>query len=201
MTATPDSDLPLGCFWDPRIGSPARTVLPGTHLVTNETNVAVTTLLGSCVAACIRDSELGLGGLNHFLLPDGPEDGSHKTARYGIHAMEVLVNDILKQGGRRERLEAKVFGGANVIDLSAHETVGDSNARFVVTHLEREGIQILSSDLGGECARRVYFFPTTGRVRVQKLAPAETRDLGRSETQFHTQINDALKVGGVELFQ
>lgn len=201
MTAKPASDLPLGCFWDPKIGGPARNVLPGAHLITDEADIAVTTLLGSCVAACIRDRELGLGGLNHFLLPGGPADSAQKTARYGVHAMEVLVNEILKHGGRREQLEAKVFGGANVIDVSARETVGDRNARFVVDHLEREGIRILASDLGGERARRVYYFPVTGRVRVQKLGSSEARDLTRSEAQLESRVSNAPTAGGVELFQ
>lgn len=188
-----------GLFWDPKVNAMTQTVLPGYHAVTDAPGVAVVTLLGSCVAACIRDTELGLGGLNHFLLPGGT-GADQGSARYGINAMELLINDILKRGGLKGRLEAKVFGGANVIDVSAAETVGDRNARFVTDYLRREGIRIAAADLGGDRARRVFYFPQTGRATVLKLPVSDTRRLRQDELALKARAQSAPKAGGVELF-
>ena len=192
--------LPQGSYWEPKINAPAFSVLPGEHKVIGDSGVALVTLLGSCVAACIRDPELGVGGLNHFLLPGDSADMGQPSARYGVHAMEVLVNDILKRGGSKSRLEAKVFGGGNVIALSSAETVGDRNAKFVINHLKREGIKLLASDLGGDRARRIFFFPDSGRASVLKLAGTETRRLQAAEEKLHAKAQSAPKAGGVELF-
>ena len=188
-------------YYDAKIGSEATSVLPGDHYVTTASDLAIVTLLGSCVAACIRDVETGVGGLNHFLLPEEKAGGaSSGSARYGTNAMEVLINDIIKQGGAKHRLEAKVFGGANVIDVSAEETVGDRNAKFVLDYLRREGIKIAASDLGGERARRVFFFPATGRVSVLRLEPSDQRAVREREVQLKSKVDTAPKAGGVELF-
>ena len=186
-------------YFDTKIGAQATIVLPGDHLVSAEPDHALVTLLGSCVAACIRDPELRVGGLNHFLLPDdksASESGSG-SLRYGTHAMEVLINDILKRGGSKTRLEAKVFGGGNVIDTSAAETVGDRNARFVLDYLRREGIQVAAQDLGGSRARRVFYFPTSGRVSVLRLEPQAVKD---QELRHKAKIETAPRAGSVELF-
>lgn len=186
-------------YWDPKIGAMTITVLPGQHAVTAEAGVAIVTLLGSCVAACIRDPACGLGGLNHFLLP-GDAASDQRSARYGVHAMELLVNDILRRGGQKSRLEAKVFGGANVIDVTASETVGDRNCSFVIEYLRREGIRLVAQDLGGERARRVFYFPETGRASVLKLPVAENRRLRNAELALRDRARAAPKAGGVELF-
>ncbi len=185
-------------YFEPKIGARAVSVLPGSHAVIDDPGAAVTTLLGSCVAACIRDVERGVGGLNHFLLP-GEEGAAQRSARYGVYAMEVLINDILKRGGRKDRLEAKVFGGANVIDTRATDTVGARNAAFVRRYLESEGIPLVASDVGGERARRVFFFPATGRVSVLRLADAETSAARRAESRL-AKVAAAPRAGGVELF-
>lgn len=200
MTAKPASaaSMPPGAYWEPKIGAPAFTVLPGDHLITDKSGVAVMTLLGSCVAACIRDPDVKIGGLNHFLLPG--TGGGENSARYGSHAMEVLVNSILRAGGQKSRLEAKVFGGGNVIDVSAKETVGDRNGKFVTEWLKREGIKLLASDLGGDKARRVFYFPETGRASVLRLAGAETRKLRDQEARLNKKADAQPKAGGVELF-
>ncbi|QDL94750.1 chemoreceptor glutamine deamidase CheD (plasmid) [Paroceanicella profunda] len=198
MSTAADRGRP-GHFWDPKINAMTQTVLPGFHAVTDEKDLALVTLLGSCVAACIRDPQLGVGGLNHFLLP-GDTNGDQKSARYGVHAMEVLINDILKRGGSKGRLEAKVFGGANVIDVSAAETVGDRNSRFVADYLRREGIRITAQDLGGDRARRVFFFPDSGRASVLKLPIADNRRLRNEEMALRSKAQAAPKAGGVELF-
>ncbi|MFO7855206.1 MAG: chemotaxis protein CheD [Paracoccaceae bacterium] len=187
-------------YYEPKIGARAVSVLPGRHAVIAEAGAAVTTLLGSCVAACVRDVERGIGGLNHFLLPgDAGAGAGERSARYGVYAMEVLINDILKRGGRKERLEAKVFGGANVIDTSATDTVGARNAAFVRRYLETEGIALVAADTGGDRARRIFFFPATGRASVLRLADAETRAAGRAESRL-ARSAAAPTAGRVELF-
>ena len=117
--------------------------------------------------------------------------------RYGVFAMEALVNDIIRRGGSKSNLEAKVFGAGNVIDTSASETVGEKNANFVVDYLRREGVQIAAQDLGGARARRIFFFPKTGRVLVLRLEPTIVRD---QEMRLKARVEKAPKVGSVELF-
>lgn len=144
-------------------------VTQGESHVTTDPNVVMTTVLGSCIAACIRDPQSGVGGMNHFLLPDagdGRRDGD--AVRYGAYAMEVLINDLLKKGARRERLEAKIFGGAKLFD--GRSDVGASNSAFAERFLRDEGIPIVSSSTGGVSARRVEFWPTSGRVRQRLVA-------------------------------
>lgn len=186
-------------YWDGKIGSNATIVLPGDHLVTETKDLAIVTLLGSCVAACIRDTRSGIGGLNHFLLPEEKSAGgvASGSLRYGANAMEVLINDILRRGGSKEHLEAKVFGGGNVIDVSATETVGDRNSKFVVDYLRREGIPVAASDLGGARARRIFFFPATGRVSVLRLEPTAVQE---QEMRLKETVDTGPKTGSVELF-
>ncbi|MEL6978882.1 MAG: chemoreceptor glutamine deamidase CheD [Pseudomonadota bacterium] len=184
-------------YFDAKIGANATIILPGDHLVTDEKGLALVTLLGSCVAACIRDPGTGVGGLNHFLLPDDKSDGGSGSMRYGTNAMEVLINDILRRGGSKNRLEAKVFGGGNVIESSAKETVGDRNARFVLDYLRREGVSVAAQDLGGSRARRIFFFPETGRVSVLRLEPASVKE---QEMRLKAKVETKPKAGGVELF-
>jgi chemotaxis protein CheD len=144
-------------------------VIQGDHAVSDDPNVLLTTVLGSCVAACLHDPLRGIGGMNHFLLADDA-DGARFTdeaMRYGAYAMEVLINDLMKQGARRERLEAKVFGGAKMIE-TLHD-IGRSNAAFARDFLRDEGIPTIAASLGGRCARRVEFWPATGRVRQREV--------------------------------
>jgi len=180
-----------------KVGAHVYPVLPGDHLVIQEPEVALTTLLGSCVAACIRDTKTGIGGLNHFLLPG--TDQSQST-RYGAFAMEVLINGILSAGGNRSTLEAKVFGGGEVIASTAATPVGTKNATFVKTYLQGEGIKILAQDLGGAMARRVFFFPETGVVRVQYLNPIEARGTVEGEERLAKSLTQKPQTGTVELF-
>ncbi|MFT4792508.1 MAG: chemotaxis protein CheD [Paracoccaceae bacterium] len=188
-------------YFDPKINAWAISVLPGHHKVIDTPDTAVSTLLGSCVAACIRDTRKGLGGLNHFLLP-GEDNGGNgaRSARYGVHAMEVLINDILRSGSVRGDLEAKIFGGANVIDTAAKETVGDRNSQFVEDYLRSEGIRVTAKDLGGRRARRVFFFPSSGRASVLRLPLSASSRMWAEESQLAHQARTAPKAGGVELF-
>lgn len=143
-------------------------VIQGEQTVTRDPDVTLSTILGSCVAACLRDEQSGIGGMNHFLLPDGAGRGDNSSSsRYGAHAMELLINEILKQGGRRENLTAKVFGGARMFnDL---KSIGDMNSVFVEKFLKNEGIPIISQSLGGRSARRVIYWPATGKVFVREV--------------------------------
>ncbi len=188
-----------GAYFDPKIDAYAVGVLPGHHRVAGP-GLALTTLLGSCVAACIHDPEARVGGLNHFLLPGSDDGDSGRSARYGVHAMELLINDLLHHGAQKRRMKAKVFGGARVIATNAVETVGDRNGAFVRDYLESEGIPVLAADLGGSRARRVFFFPDTGRASVLRLPASETVGMEREERRLARRAATAPKAGGVELF-
>ncbi len=138
-------------------------VLQGEYRTARAPEVVLSTILGSCVAVCLWDDVTGLGGMNHFLLPFGPKAAVAAPERYGVHAMEVLINALLKAGARRNRLQAKLFGGARL--SSNLSDIGLSNARFARAFLETEEIPCLAESLGGTCARRVLFRPATGHVR------------------------------------
>ena len=137
-------------------------IMQGDFYVTGKPEEVLTTILGSCISACIRDPVLGIGGMNHFLLPEC-EGEDRNARRFGVNAMEVLINGILKRGGDRVRLEAKLFGGANVI--SAMSDVGSRNAAFARQFLGDEGIAIVGGDVGGTAPRRIQYWPVTGRAR------------------------------------
>jgi len=171
-------------------------VVQGEHYVTDDPSVMLTTILGSCVAACIRDPLAGLGGMNHFLLPGGEgEDVTTDSVRYGAYAMELLVNGLLRQGARRERLQAKLFGGARVI--SGLTDIGDQNGRFAERYLKQEGINFAGGSLGGERARRIQFWPISGRVRQMALAKDEASVF---ETERRTKPAAPVDSGALELF-
>jgi len=164
-----------GAYFEAKVGALVFPVLPGFHKVMHAPDIGITTLLGSCVAACIRDRASGVGGLNHFLLPrDRTDGGGGFSARYGVNAMELLVNEILRTGARKENLEAKVFGAANVISKAELNNVGQQNAEFVINYLRTEGIRLLAADLGGDRARRIFFFPATGSVKVLAMSNTDT---------------------------
>jgi chemotaxis protein CheD len=159
-------------------------------------------VLGSCVAACLRDPAARVGGMNHFMLPDTSQEESiiSKPTRYGIYAMELLINDILRRGGRRERLEAKVVGGANVLEGFGAGTVGERNASFVMRFLKTEGIRLAGHDLLSLYARKVYYFPVSGRLLVKELRTLKNDTLARREQQYRQKIAGE-GPGKVELFR
>ena len=132
----------------------------------------IKTLLGSCIAACLRDRVTGIGGMNHFMLPttpNGAADGD--LARFGVHAMELLIGQIQKLGGERARLQAKIFGGGHVLEIAeSHDGVPQQNIRFIRDFLCTEGIPLLAHDLGGRVARYVLFDTATGKVKVKRIA-------------------------------
>jgi chemotaxis protein CheD len=144
-------------------------VVQGQFYVSSDPNEVLTTILGSCVAACIRDPVARIGGINHFLLPgEAGEDG----LRYGVNAMELLVNELLKGGAKRNRLEAKVFGGAQVV--KGLSDIGAKNVEFANRYFRDEGIMVTAGSTGGFQARRIEFWPATGRSRqlfMNKIDP------------------------------
>ncbi|HEY1941057.1 MAG TPA: chemotaxis protein CheD [Roseiarcus sp.] len=144
-------------------------IVQGEYRVSADPNVVVTTLLGSCVAACIRDPVAGVGGMNHFLLP-GEEARTHgqDAERYGDYLMELLINGLMQQGAQRERLEAKLFGGARM--MRGLSDIGRKNAEFAERYLRHEGISVVGKDLGGERGRRLQYWPVSGRARQSYVA-------------------------------
>jgi len=186
-------------YFDRKFGHEAVKVLPGEYFVT-ATNVLMVTVLGSCVSACIRDKDKGIGGMNHFMLADGGDGALSSSARYGTYAMEILINHLLKLGARRDRLEAKVFGGGRVMATLSSSQVGDRNARFVHQFLDTEGIQVVAEDLLDVYPRKVYFFPESGRVLVKKLVRMHNDTLMRREKEYAARLTEAPVAGEVELF-
>ena len=176
-------------------------IAPGEYYVTSEPGDVVVTVLGSCVAACIRDPVAGVGGMNHFMLPesvDGVWGKAQASLRFGNFAMERLINDILVRGGRRERLEVKIVGGGNVLDNLVD--VGQRNAIFVEEYLAAEGLSVVSRDLRGDMARRVHHLPADGRLWVKYLPRDLIAQVREAEATHYGRIAGAAVGGSVELF-
>jgi chemotaxis protein CheD len=141
--------------------------------------------------------------MNHFMLPDGGGDTNSPMSasmRYGAYAMEVLINQILKAGGRRENLEAKVFGGGNVLRGFTAINVGERNARFVRDFLHAENIRIVAEDLNDVHPRKVYFFPATGKVLVKKLKQLNNYTLVKREQDYASRLKSNDVSGEIDLF-
>jgi len=192
---------PTGRYWDNSLDAYVVKVLPGEHYVTRASDEAITTVLGSCVAACIRDPVAGVGGMNHFMLPGevrGTWSGATNEMRYGQFAMEKLINDIMRCGGRRERLEVKLFGGANVMNSSMK--IGDSNAAFVLSFMATEGLTVAAQDLGGDVARRINYFPLTGRVFRLELRRQPDAEVFEEELSYRNRLRQQDVGGSIELF-
>ncbi len=189
---------------DTRLNSIVAKLLPGDYYVTQHGEF-IATVLGSCVSACVRDHELRIGGMNHFMLPlDASEgqsswkDASSAATRFGNVAMEMLINDILKLGGRRERLEVKLVGGGRVLD--AKNDVGARNIEFVREYVRAEGFRVVGEDLGSTFPRRVLYDPATGNAKVKKLLRAEPAELAAQERKYQKNIGSAPVSGDIELF-
>ncbi|MBW6506996.1 MAG: chemotaxis protein CheD [Rhodobacteraceae bacterium] len=148
----------------------SRHIAQGEYLTGDGRGGSISTILGSCVASCLFDTEARLGGMNHFLLPDGGSVGV-QAASFGINAMELLINDLIKQGAQRPRLKAKVFGGARMI--AGLTDIGAKNGEFIRAFLHKEGIACVGASLGGMHARRVEFWPESGRARQRVLTSAQ----------------------------
>jgi chemotaxis protein CheD len=173
---------------DSRFPHEIASILPGEFFVSKEPMV-VYTVLGSCISACIRDPLAGVGGMNHFMLPE-PRDKGHdswgESTRYGSFAMESLINEILKRGGLRGRLEIKLFGAGKIYE--GNIDVGANNAKWVLQYLESEGLPVVKTDLGDVFPRKVYYFTDSGRVLMKKLERIKNRTIVERENEYSSKI-------------
>jgi len=186
-------------FYDPKFQTQCVNVLPGEFYATSQRDEMITTILGSCVSACIRDTKLGIGGLNHFLLASPNMDLMAPSTRYGVYAMECLINDILNKGGRRENFEIKIFGGADM--MGGKVQVGKKNGEFIKKFLFDEGLRITAEDLGGASPRRIHFWPETGRVVRLMIQGNEEKTLQKIEKNYSQTLEKKEDIhGDIELF-
>ncbi len=190
-------------YWDHRMQCIAAKILPGEYYVTASREL-VTTVLGSCVSACIRDCVTGVGGMNHFLLPlnDGETWSETEIAslanRYGNYAMEHMINDILKQGGRKQNLEVKIFGGSKII--KSMTDVGNSNICFVRNYLRTEELKVVAEDLGGTNPRKIMYFPDSGRVLVKRIKDLHNDTIIKREHAYIESFEEDVTQGNVDFF-
>jgi chemotaxis protein CheD len=172
-------------------------ILPGDFYVSRRDEV-ISTVLGSCVSTCIRDPQARIGGMNHFMLPDDPSGKDEASARYGLFAMEQLINAMMLLGATRERMEIKIVGGGRVI--SGTGDVGRSNVDFVRHFLRNEKMSILVEDIGLDVARRVRYRPATGQLRVLHLPMTENQIIARRESELASKISARARLVDIELF-
>jgi chemotaxis protein CheD len=190
-------------YFDRTFNTDAAKISPGEYYFTNK-DMLIVTVLGSCISACIRDSKTGIGGMNHFMLPDsGSADKDSpvsESMRYGTYAMEVLINQLMRNGAKRENLEAKIFGGGNVLKSFTTTNVGVRNAKFVKQFLKDEGIRITGEDLLDVFPRKVYYFPKTGKVLVKKLKETNNFTLVKREEAYASKLKTNEVGGDIDLF-
>lgn len=201
-------DVSLGTFphirrmRDHRFPHEIASILPGEFFVSPEPMI-VYTVLGSCISACIRDPIAGVGGMNHFMLPK-PEHASHdswrESTRYGSYAMESLINEIIKRGGLKSRLEIKLFGAGKIYE--GNIDVGASNAKWVIGYLKSEGLATVKTDLGDVFPRKVYYFTDSGRVLMKKIEHVKNRTIFERENEYAAKIKQVVQqpVEDVTLF-
>jgi chemotaxis protein CheD len=187
---------------DNRFPHEIASILPGEFFVSGDPMI-VYTVLGSCISACIRDPIAGVGGMNHFMLPEPKEGGSDswgESTRYGSYAMESLINEILKQGGVKSRLEIKLFGAGRIYE--GHIDVGANNAKWVIGYLKSEGLAIVKTDLGDVFPRKVYYFTDSGRVLMKKIVHIKNKTIFERENDYALKIKqrEKLPVEDVTLF-
>jgi chemotaxis protein CheD len=195
-----NSHFATNVYYDRTFDCQAAKILPGEYYYTGR-DMLIVTVLGSCVSACIRDRVTGLGGMNHFMLPDGGDNGPVSASmRYGTYAMEVLINDLLKAGARRENMEAKVFGGGAVLRGFSAMNVGERNAAFVMEYLKTEKMRVVAEDLNDIWPRKVYFFPKSGKVLVKKLMQTHNDTLAKREHDYASRLKVTPVGGEIDLF-
>ena len=190
-------------YFERDFGRNAVKIMPGEFFVGKE-DIVISTVLGSCVSACIWDRTAKVGGMNHFMLPGGQDnapanDLTAASGRYGVFAMEQLINELIKHGARKSNLEAKVFGGGAVLRKFSTLNVGERNAAFVLDFLKTEGIRVISQDLMDIYPRRVAFFPASGRALCKKLTSTDN-SVVTAEQQYTAKINTTEVAGDIELF-
>lgn len=182
-------------YRDSALGHDAVKLLPGEHYVAGA-GLVLTTVLGSCVSACIFDDGARIGGMNHFMLPHGTE----ASGRFGVHAMEILINELIKRGARRSSLKSKVFGGGAVVRVMESSRIGEQNVAFVEQYLSREGIPILARDTLDVHPRRVAFFPDTGKAMVKRLSQPPAATLEHEASYSRAVVGQAQQAGSIDLF-
>ena len=192
--------------WDVKMNVLAAKILPGECYVSNQGEM-ISTVLGSCIAVCARDRKLGIGGMNHFMLPIQAGDKGitrmnsvNPALCYGNWAMEFLLNAIFRLGGRRENLEIKVFGGGRVLAGMTNIDVGKRNIEFILEYLAREGLAITAKDVGDICPRRVLYFSDTGAVKMRRLTSGSDESIRQREKEYLESMNKKPAVSDVELF-
>jgi len=188
-------------FFDAAAKSWMVKVFPGEFYVTRQLDEVLVTVLGSCVSACIRDPIAGLGGMNHFMLPQhhsGAWGDDSKSTRFGNFAMEKLINELIKAGCARERMEIKVFGGGNVTDTT--NAIGCDNSEFVIRYLKAECLRCAVQDLGGMLPRRIHYYPATGRVVRRLLGTGDRYAVNREEHDYKKKLLVQQPSGDIELF-
>lgn len=181
------------------------SIQPGEYYVTQADEV-VTTVLGSCVSVCLRDTKTGIGGMNHFMLPTGnlqPDDPFSAEARYGMYAMELLIGEIVKRGGGRRHMEAKVFGGGCVLShaISGVYNVPKANLKFVEQFLRLEEIPVAAHDVAGEYVRKIYYEPVSGRVLLKRLPAPAPSDVLHGERIYGKKAMERMRHDDLSLFQ
>ena len=183
-------------YFDHHFQHNAVKVLPGEYFVASE-NLVIMTVLGSCIAACLWDSRSRVGGMNHFMLPEG---GGDTSGRYGSYAMELLINEMMKLGARRETLQAKIFGGGQVMANFTTMNVGERNTRFVQDYLATERIPIVAEDVLDIYPRKVVFFPASGKAMVKRLAHAHPDVMAAEVRGNAATVAKSTSGGSVDLF-
>lgn len=192
-------------FWCRQMNMEMVKILPGEFYVTASDEI-IATVLGSCISVCIRDIKLGIGGMNHFMLPENKKKDNDnwkyneidKAARYGSDAMEHLVNEILKNGGNKKRFEIKVTGGGRIMENMSD--VGVKNITFIKQYLQLEGYTVTSEDMGQIYPRKVRYFPRTGKLQVKKLRSLHNNTIINRENDYKKHIDEDNIAGEVELF-
>ncbi len=187
-------------YWDKNFNMIAAKILPGEYYVTRSQETIVT-VLGSCISACIRDRITGVGGMNHFMLPENNTENdpwNNLATRYGSYAMEHMINDILKHGGKKENLEIKITGGGKII--KSMTDVGSKNIQFVKKYLFIENYTIESEDVGDIYPRKVQYNPATGLLRVKRLKSLANNTIIKRESKYQHEIDDKPISGDIELF-
>jgi len=188
-------------FFDNSLQANVVKISPGDYYITDQKEI-ITTVLGSCISACVRDKRMKIGGMNHFMIPVKCAHTSHPEqdmdTRYGTYAMEHLINDIYKHGGSRRNLEIKLFGAGNV--LVGNGDVGVKNIKFIYDFMRIEGYKITSEDLGGDFPRRINYCPMTGKVMMKRLVSANLVDIQLQERKLQNQVESTPVVGEIDLF-
>jgi len=200
--ASPDAFAHIRRMRDSRFPHEIASILPGEFFVSRNPMI-VYTVLGSCISACIRDPVAGVGGMNHFMLPEPKEkarDSWGESTRYGAYAMESLINEIVKQGGLKSRLELKLFGAGKIYD--GHVDVGARNTEWVLNYVKTEGLSMVGRDLGGVHPRKIYYFTDSGRVLMKRIERVKNKTIFDRELEYAAKIKSVKQQAeeGVTLF-